>query len=123
VPRSYEIIKPTEDWKFDIAEKVPSDILIPDYAKNCKLENVDFLQLPKPWNPEEIAKIRKSCKIAQKVLSKVDDLIEPGVTTQQINAKIHSWIVEEKGCILKLLIKQYSLIDPILFSLSINSRL
>jgi len=42
---------------------------------------------------EQIAGIRRSCQLTKEILDKLDHLIAPGITTDQINAWVHEYTV------------------------------
>lgn len=44
---------------------------------------------------DEIEQIRLSCRVVHRILKKAKGIIEPGVTTREINARIAEWLHEE----------------------------
>lgn len=45
-------------------------------------------------NPQQITKIREACQLTAKIQNLIKPLIRPGITTQQINDAVHSFIVQ-----------------------------
>ena len=67
------------------SKDIPAHITRPEYVHNNGVVNKDMLpNKPVIWSSREIDKIRKSCQIAKKILNSLEEIIEPGVTTDQL---------------------------------------
>lgn len=72
---------------------VPSSIPRPDYADNAegrsKCEEEDRSNKVKKWAGDELAKIRRACKLCREVLDIACAAAKPGVTTDEIDRIVH----------------------------------
>lgn len=74
---------------------VPAEIARPDYAKDGRPRTKE----PKfPWNievksPEDIVKMRESCRMAREVLDHAGKFVTPGITTDEIDGIVHDEII------------------------------
>lgn len=90
-PAIYSVLLPdNEPTKADLSV-IPNHIEKPVYALSGRPENVP--RKPVVWKQEEIDKVRKSCQLARKTLNYAESLIEPGVTTELIDAKTREFIL------------------------------
>lgn len=74
--------------------QVPSHIRKPPYVDTGEM----------PWGkdqeihtPEEVVKMRAACKLAAQVLQYAGTLVQPGVTTDYIDKKVHQMIIENNA--------------------------
>jgi methionyl aminopeptidase len=74
---------------------VPAHIVLTDYAESGKpAAGKGFSILPEG---EELAKMRRSCQAARRILQRCLDAIKPGVTTDAIDAIAHLAYIDEGG--------------------------
>eukprot|EP00389_Voromonas_pontica_P004879 GDKH01007260.1.p1 GENE.GDKH01007260.1~~GDKH01007260.1.p1 ORF type:complete len:390 (-),score=100.93 GDKH01007260.1:164-1333(-) len=79
--------------------KVPAHIKRPDYAEhgipvgeeNARGHSIAILK------PEQIERLRECCKIAREALDVAHRLVRPGITTDEIDEKVHEYIVSRDG--------------------------
>ncbi|CAO2834912.1 unnamed protein product [Amaranthus hypochondriacus] len=98
---------PHFDWTgslrpFPISSKryVPSHIELPDWAIDGvpKIEPESSLQhVVEIKSPEQIARMRETCKIAREVLDAAARIIRPGITTDEIDRVVHDATVAAGG--------------------------
>lgn len=73
---------------------VPSTIARPEYVgKAAPSKNT----LGDRYNSEEIEKIRHSSRIAANALDAVTPLVQPGITTQELDAFIHDYLINHNA--------------------------
>ena len=65
----------------------------PDYALTGKPDKRLLPQKPVIWSPVEIIKIREACQLARKVLDEVKEIVEPGITTDELDRFAREYIV------------------------------
>ena len=77
---------PTHNRKtaIETVRSLPAHINKPDYALTGKPDKRLLPQKPVIWSPVEIIKIREACQLARKVLDEVKEIVEPGITTDEI---------------------------------------
>ena len=51
------------------------------------------------WSPVEIIKIREACQLAKKVLDEVKEIVEPGVSTDDLDKFDREYIVISFTCL------------------------
>jgi hypothetical protein len=83
--QKYEIVAPTNVSFKKSYYDLPKNISIPPYAKSGVPPKIDDSAKPDVKSPENIAKMRKACHLASKVLKSAGELIKPGITTQKID--------------------------------------
>jgi methionyl aminopeptidase len=74
---------------------VPPEIVRPDYADSGRpggKRNADLIK-----TPEQIARMRRSCRAARQVLETVKAAVAPGVTTDQLDAIAHAECIRLGG--------------------------
>jgi methionyl aminopeptidase len=49
--------------------------------------------------PDEIEKMRLTCRLAAEVLDHVTPFVKPGVTTEELDRRCHEYMVDVQGCI------------------------
>jgi len=80
--------------KISPLQKVPNSISLPPYAKTGDASPIDEEGRIEIKTKEEIEGMRKSCKLARAILQYAGSLVAPGVTTDEIDAKVHKAIIE-----------------------------
>ncbi|KAG9136065.1 hypothetical protein Leryth_025924 [Lithospermum erythrorhizon] len=90
---------PHFDWTgslrpYPISKKreVPAHVELPDWASdgNPKIEpSSDLQHSVEIKTPEQIEKMRETCRIAREVLDAAARIIRPGVTTDEIDKVVH----------------------------------
>ncbi|KAK1441854.1 methionine aminopeptidase [Babesia gibsoni] len=87
-------------WPITPRKTVPHYIACPDYANDGepKSENsVKFSGRIIQNTPEQVKLIRKACILGRKALDYAASLIAPGVTTDEIDTKVHDFIIKHKA--------------------------
>jgi len=80
--------------KISPKQHVPEHIACPPYAHTGKVFEHDIFG-PFPVKEEhEIEGIRRSCQLARRILDYAGSLVAPGVTTDEIDAKVHKAIID-----------------------------
>ena len=72
---------------------LPANIRKPDYAFSGKPDKRLIPRTPVIWSPVEIIKIREACQLARKVLDEVKEIVQPGVTTDDLDMFAREYIV------------------------------
>jgi methionyl aminopeptidase len=72
---------------------VPDSILKPPYVINKTKDN--FYNDIEIKNEKEIEQMREACQIARKALDYAETLINPEITTDEIDKKVHKFIVKK----------------------------
>ena len=85
VQRSYDVVVPGNVTKQRLFQDLPKNISVPPYAETGQPPQLKEGSKGEVKNPEDIVKMRASCKLAAKVLKAAGDLVKPGVTTQTID--------------------------------------
>ncbi|XP_057980012.1 methionine aminopeptidase 1A isoform X2 [Malania oleifera] len=98
---------PHFDWTgtlrpYPISSKriVPANIDQPDWATDGvpKVEpNSDLQHVVEIKTPEQIARMRETCRIAREVLDAAAQMIRPGVTTDEIDKVVHEATIAAGG--------------------------
>jgi methionyl aminopeptidase len=70
---------------------VPADIARPPYAETGEYEPWDEGRIK---SPEIIERMRHSGKVAAEVLARAGEMVAPGVTTEEIDIRVHEMFVE-----------------------------
>ncbi|KAL9658266.1 hypothetical protein ABK040_015590 [Willaertia magna] len=97
-PESSPYYTPNPIEPFEIKSKfnaVPDHIEKPPYFENMK--NKYHLQLSILETEEELERMKNSCKLARKVLNFAETLIEPGITTEEIDSKVFDFIISHNA--------------------------
>lgn len=74
----------------NVIPEIPSWIQTPNYYKSGKSEQLKELNIKKPG---EIHLLKEACRIARNTLVFAGTLVKPGVTTLEINDRVHEYIV------------------------------
>ena len=86
--------RPVKKGKVGPMRSVPDGIARPDYARSGKP------RAPAPVRPmtaDELARMRRSCRAAARVLANVGKLVAAGVTTDALDAAAHAEYLREGG--------------------------
>ncbi|XP_043278935.1 methionine aminopeptidase 1D, chloroplastic/mitochondrial [Venturia canescens] len=84
----YEIVKP---WDVSERIKVPSYIPKPPYSDSGKPSDPpNEIEIK---NPNQIECMRHSCMLAKRILRQIRPMIEPGVTTDHLDKRVHDIII------------------------------
>ncbi|KAF9058181.1 methionyl aminopeptidase [Panaeolus papilionaceus] len=100
----YSIILPEEPFQFGVSHikprTAPHNIVKPDYVlqphpsqHNITIRSPGKIKL----NGEEEMRIRKAAKLAKKVREFAGSLVQVGVTTNEIDRKIHDFIIRHQA--------------------------
>ncbi|BAM42466.1 methionine aminopeptidase [Theileria orientalis strain Shintoku] len=87
-------------WPLSEPRKVPNHVQKPDYAEDTIPHSEIRDQNPytiKVYDIKTIKKIRKACVLGRKALDLANSLVKPGVTTDQIDAMVHKFIISHGG--------------------------
>uniref|UniRef100_A0A3B0N9G9 Methionine aminopeptidase n=1 Tax=Theileria annulata TaxID=5874 RepID=A0A3B0N9G9_THEAN len=87
-------------WPITDIKRVPKHIPKPDYADDgVPYSEIDqkFSSAIKVHDPQTIKKIRRACLLGRKALDLANSLIKPGITTDEIDTKVHEFIVSHNG--------------------------
>ncbi|PFH38125.1 methionine aminopeptidase [Besnoitia besnoiti] len=98
---SFSFTGPLRPWPIrERMRTVPAHIPQPDYA----LTGVPQSELDSKrksnvhvHSPEELQRLREACLLGRRALDLAHSLVKPGVTTEEIDAKVHAFIVENGG--------------------------
>lgn len=71
---------------------VPEYIPRPDYVLNKDCYRIPIISQIK--DSEQIIGMKRSCKLASSILSQVENLVKPGITTDDIDEYVHNLIIE-----------------------------
>ncbi|XP_047951402.1 methionine aminopeptidase 1A-like isoform X2 [Salvia hispanica] len=98
---------PYFDWTgplrpYPISQKrfVPAHIDLPDWAIDGipKIEpNSDLQHVVEIKTPEQIERMRETCRIAREVLDAAARIVRPGITTDEIDAVVHEATIAAGG--------------------------
>lgn len=75
---------------------VPEHILKPNYYEEHVIQKPTCNNI-EIKNSEQIIKIRKSCKLAAKILQSCKKIVKPGVTTDEIDKFVHNSIISHEA--------------------------
>ncbi|GBE62276.1 methionine aminopeptidase [Babesia ovata] len=98
--RNFRFTGDLRPWPTTPQKTVPSHIACPDYADDGNPKSESDLKSAgtiRTNSPEEIKLIRKACVLGRKALDYAASLIAPGVTTDEIDTKVHDYIVKHNG--------------------------
>jgi len=91
---------PLRPWPISPRRQVPTHIERPDYAeKGIPLSEEMARQKPgiEIKTEEQIQRLRESCRLGREALDYAHSLIRPGVTCDEIDEKVHWFIVSRDG--------------------------
>uniref|UniRef100_A0A7S3YVT8 Methionine aminopeptidase n=2 Tax=Lotharella globosa TaxID=91324 RepID=A0A7S3YVT8_9EUKA len=75
--------------------KVPAHIKKPDYAISgtpvSEMRDKDKVVI---LNEKQIEGLREACRVGREVLDLAGHMVKPGVTTEEIDVKVHQWCIE-----------------------------
>eukprot|EP00470_Lotharella_oceanica_P017106 CAMPEP_0170184858 /NCGR_PEP_ID=MMETSP0040_2-20121228/34858_1 /TAXON_ID=641309 /ORGANISM="Lotharella oceanica, Strain CCMP622" /LENGTH=355 /DNA_ID=CAMNT_0010431055 /DNA_START=59 /DNA_END=1127 /DNA_ORIENTATION=+ len=75
--------------------KVPAHIKKPDYAATgipaSEMRDKDKVVI---LNQTQIEGLREACRVGREVLDLAGHMVKPGVTTEEIDVKVHEWCIE-----------------------------
>jgi len=76
---------------------IPRHIIRPVYANNGIVDLKSIPSNPVIWAKPEIAKIRKSCKLARKIINTLHEVIEKGMTTDDLDIFVRDIIIRHNA--------------------------
>lgn len=77
---------------------VPENVARPPYVGQANFSSADMYgNMPEVplLTPETLPRMKRSCKLARKILDFAKTLVRPGITTEAIDEAVHQRIVEE----------------------------
>jgi len=95
--RPYHVIKRRRGTSDLLPKPVPSHIVCPDYAtQDQRVSEKTLFKAEESivWTEEEINLIRNCCQISRRAVQKIERLIQPGITTKQLDEEIHEEIIK-----------------------------
>ncbi|XP_952755.1 methionine aminopeptidase 1, putative [Theileria annulata] len=98
--RNFKFTGDLRPWPITDIKRVPKHIPKPDYADDgVPYSEIDqkFSSAIKVHDPQTIKKIRRACLLGRKALDLANTLIKPGITTDEIDTKVHEFIVSHNG--------------------------
>lgn len=88
-PPPYSVVKP---GNVSPVRRVPSDILKPDYALTGRIAHArKSIEIKPDWHVE---RMRQACAVARRILNKAASYVQPGVSTDEIDRRIHEDIID-----------------------------
>jgi methionyl aminopeptidase len=94
------LYRPLKQYPISTKRVVPAEIEKPDWAIDGtpKVEpNSDLQHVVEIKTPEQIQRMRETCKIAREVLDAAARVIHPGVTTDEIDRVVHEATIAAGG--------------------------
>ncbi|KAK2194950.1 bifunctional Peptidase M24A [Babesia duncani] len=96
----YQFTGDLRPWPTTPMKKAPNHILKPDYALDGipKSEmSIKRAGLIREYTQQEIKLIRRACTLGRKALDLAHSLIRPGITTDEIDTKVHEFIIQHNA--------------------------
>mmetsp|Transcript_12641 Transcript_12641/g.17522 ORF Transcript_12641/g.17522 Transcript_12641/m.17522 type:complete len:354 (+) Transcript_12641:159-1220(+) len=94
-PPSFDYTGPLRPHYVTPMRRVPDTIPKPDYALTGKpiseMQHKDKVVI---HTKQQIKGIREACRVGREVLDLAGQMVKPGVTTEEIDRKVHDWCIE-----------------------------
>eukprot|EP00050_Salpingoeca_kvevrii_P004182 m.245509 g.245509 ORF g.245509 m.245509 type:complete len:317 (+) comp10958_c0_seq2:711-1661(+) len=89
--RRFSTVKPA---KVGPPGVVPPHIVVPSYVLGGKVPVAYRGAIPRVTGEDALARLRASCQLAAEMLAFAEQLVAPGVTTEDLDRQIHAAIIE-----------------------------
>jgi len=94
---SFSLVMPVPSSTMYKLDFIPSHVKKPSYAESGQVDPALIPKSPVIWSQNEVAKIRRSCQLARKVLNSVKEIIEPGIPTDQLDVHARDMITSHSA--------------------------